>query len=48
MAYRTKNDIVSILNAGSKHMKTIKSNNSINPISAHNIDTIKNKNINII
>jgi len=48
MAYRTKNDVVSLLSMNAKNMKTIKTNNSINPISSHNVKTIKNENINII
>lgn len=45
---RTSGDVVSLLNLNSKHMKTIKSNHSINPIKAHDVDNIKNQNINII
>ena len=47
--YRTGGDLVSLLGAGQKHVKTI--NNSIlflsSPWSSHNIDSIKSSKINI-
>ena len=44
---RTSGDVVSILNMNSKHMKTI-NNHSLDPLKSHDINNIKNKNINII
>ena len=44
---RTSGDVVSLLNMNSKHMKTI-NNHSLDPLKSHDLNNIKNKNINII
>lgn len=46
LAYRTTNDIVSLLNKNSKNMKTIKSH-SINPVAAHDLNNEKLHNVKI-
>jgi hypothetical protein len=50
-AYRTSGDLVSLLNANSTRMKTLKnphirtSNFIVDAFNSHNVDNIKNKNI---
>jgi len=50
-AYRTSGDLVSVLNANSTHVKTLKnphirtSNFIVDAFNSHNVDNIKNKNI---
>ena len=50
-AYRTSGDIVSLLNAGATHMKTLANPNwktgiwALDTLRAHNVDNIKNKSI---
>lgn len=44
--YRIKNDLVSLLNANSKHTKTLNNNNFFkDPYNAHLVETIKNNKI---
>ena len=44
-SYRSKGDIVSLLNANSKRTKTIGDKQYINPLKAHDVDNIKDSNI---
>jgi putative lipase involved disintegration of autophagic bodies len=44
--YRTRGDLVSILNASSKHTKAVKNTNFIrDPLSSHAVETLKNSKI---
>ena len=44
--YRVQNDLVSLLNANSKHTKTVKNTNWLkDPYNSHLVDTIKNNKI---
>ena len=44
-AYRNKGDVVSLLGAYTKNMKTLQSQPTQNPLRAHNVDNIKNEKI---
>jgi len=44
--YRTGGDLVSLLGSGSRNMTTLRNNNFLkDPLSAHNVDNIKNEQI---
>ena len=43
--FRSKGDIVSLLGANAKHMKTLQNQPTQNPIRAHNVENIKNEKI---